>query len=130
MNNMPKGLQNFFMVLGAAFWIFVAVKGCEPEPPRVGDQVETTKKCTAWSNPDAMAQYDIKQKNGEKKAAREILNEQREMYQIKQIPSGAKGKIIDTGAKCADEQKGIYIWVLFDEEYGSWWLRSSAVTQE
>ena len=127
MNNMPKWLQNFFMGLGAAYLIFVALKGCEPEPPHFGDRVETTKKCTAWSNPDAMAQYDIKQKNGEKKAARKILNEQREMYQIKQIPSGAKGKVIETGEKCADAQDGIYIWVLFDDGYGSWWVRSSAV---
>lgn len=40
MNNMPKWLQNFFFVLGAAFWIFVALKGCawlaeeEAAPPK------------------------------------------------------------------------------------------------
>lgn len=126
---MPKWLQNFFFVLGAAFWIFVALKGCEPEPPRFGDRVEMTKKCTAWSDPDAFAQYDIKQKKGERAAARKIRKEQREMYQIRQIPSGAKGKVIGTGAKCADAQDGIYIWVLFDDGYGSWWVRSSAVMQ-
>ncbi|MBR5887332.1 MAG: hypothetical protein IKZ07_03890 [Akkermansia sp.] len=41
MNNMPKWLQNFFFVLGVAFWIFVALKGCawlaedEPAPPKM-----------------------------------------------------------------------------------------------
>lgn len=131
-DSLPKWLQRCLIALGALFWIIVPIKGCmwlmEPPPPalpKVGERVKiTAKKCTAWSNPDAFRRCDLHRSKSRWKEARQVMREQKEMMQIKQIPHGACGKVIDTGAKCADEKNGRYTWVLFDK-HGGWWIRSS-----
>lgn len=131
-DRLPKWMQRCLIALGALFWIIAPIKGCmwlmEPPPPalpRAGERVKiTTKKCTAWSNPDAFRRYDSHRLKSRWKEARQVMREQKEMMQIKQIPHGACGKVIDTGAKCADEKNGRYTWVLFDK-HGGWWIRSS-----
>lgn len=131
-DSLPKWIQCCLIALGALFWIIAPIKGCmwlmEPPPPalpRTGERVKiTTKKCTAWSNPDAFRRYDLHRLKSRWAEARQVMREQKEIMQIKQIPHGACGKVIDTGAKCADEKNGRYTWVLFDK-HGGWWIRSS-----
>ena len=98
MKNMPKWLQNFLMVLGALFWIAVAIKGCAwltsdtPEPPRAGDSVFVMKEkgVTGWQDIGWLRTYDRERNAGNTKAARKTMRGSRKRPSVCRMqPAGA-----------------------------------------
>ena len=134
MKNMPKWLQNFLMVLGALFWIAVAIKGCAwltsdtPEPPRAGDRVFIMKEkgVTGWADIGALRTYDRERNAGNTKAARRTLRDAQEQEKAKRMPYATSGRVVKVAKKPHDTQDGEVYCVQVDfEEYGALWVRSN-----
>lgn len=134
MKNMPKWLQNFLMVLGALFWIAVAIKGCAwltsdtPEPPRAGDRVFIMKEkgVTGWQDIGTLRAYDRERNAGNTKAARRTLRDAREQEKAKRMPYATSGRVVKVAKKPHDTQDGEVYCVQVDfEEHGALWVRSN-----
>ncbi|MBQ7303121.1 MAG: hypothetical protein IJW89_06020 [Clostridia bacterium] len=134
MKNTPKWLQNFLMVLGALFWIAVAIKGCAwltsdtPEPPRTGDRVFIMKEkgLTGWQDIGWLRTYDREQNEGNTKAARKTMRDARKQEKAKRLPYATSGRVVKVAKKPHDTQDGEVYCVQVDfEEHGALWVRSN-----
>lgn len=134
MKNMPKWLQIFLMVLGALFWIAVAIKGCAwltsdtPEPPRAGDRVVVMKEkgVTGWQDIGWLRTYDRERNEGNTKAARKTMRDAREQEKAKRLPYATSGRVVKVAKKPHDTQDGeVYCAQVDFEEYGALWVRSN-----